>query len=171
MDRSCLRQQIERGQTPRPHSDRDRRVNIRSLLPPLPVYSSASEDLAKQLVTLSLDRTEPPSNVVPIDEFTSRDFFYDLDSYHRVHEQLLKDREYVKSWHTAICCNPHLFKDKVSTGYFFLSRSNFIVIRLIRFPFCRLCLMCDVAWAYCQCLLQLPVQNTFTPSTNQILYN
>lgn len=125
MDRSCLRQQIERGQTPRPHSDRDRRVNIRSQLPPLPVYSSASEDLAKQLVTLSLDRTEPPSNVVPIDEFTSRDFFYDLDSYHRVHEQLLKDREYVKSWHTAICCNPHLFKDKVSTGYFFFVKIQF----------------------------------------------
>lgn len=121
MDRSRLRQYIDRGRI-----NRASIVNIRAKLPPPSVNVSVTEDLAKPFDTLSLDRMELHSNAVSIDDFTSRDFFFDLDSYYRLHEQLLKDREYVKSWHTAICCNPHLFKDKVSTVS--ISSSTFIVI-------------------------------------------
>lgn len=127
MDRSRLRQYIDRAQI-----NRTSIVNIRAKLPPPSVSVSVTEDLAKLFDTLSLDRMEPHSIAVPIDDFTSRDFFFDLDSYYRLHEQLLKDREYVKCWHTAICCNPHLFKDKVNLNTVF-PKSNFIVI--IRYVF------------------------------------
>lgn len=109
MDRSRLHQYVERGII-----NRENIVNIRAKLPPLSSVSMA-EALAQQLDDLLLiDRTKSHSNVVSIDEFTSCDYFLDLDSYYRLHEQLLKDREYVTSWHSAICLNPHLFKDKVS---------------------------------------------------------
>lgn len=104
MDRARLCEYVELGLISRVNI-----LNIRSKLPP-PSIVSMAEDLAQRLGdTLSI---EP--NKVPIDEFTSRDFFFDLHSYYRLHEQSLKDREYVTPWHTAICSNPHLFKDKVS---------------------------------------------------------
>lgn len=102
MNRSHSRQRTERGRM-----SHERKVNIRSKLPASSV--PVAEELAQQIDDILSIRTS-----CSIDDFTSRDFYYDLDSYYRLHEQLLKDREYVKSWHSAICSNPHLFKDKVS---------------------------------------------------------
>lgn len=105
-----LRQYIEKGLINRSTS-----VNVRSKLPPKSSALSFDEDLAQQFEdSLSIGEQISHANDIPIDEFTTRDFYIELDSYYRLHEQLLRDREYVASWHSAICGNPHLFKDKVS---------------------------------------------------------
>lgn len=85
-------------------------INVRSKLPLRIGSSSSTDDLANQFN----DTLSTSEGVVSVDQFTSRDMYYDMDSYHRVHEQLLKDREYVSKWHSAICNNSHLFKDKVA---------------------------------------------------------
>lgn len=122
MDRTRLNQYIEYGLVKRAYG-----VNIRRKLPP-PNSHPAMEDLSEYLAdALSIVKEKSRSNDVSIDDFTSRDFFFDLDSYYRLHEQLLKDREYMSSWHSAICSNPHLFKDKVSTDSFLVdSTSHFV---------------------------------------------
>lgn len=77
-------------------------VNIRTRLPP---RTSARINDEQQFIDDIDD--------LCIDEFTSRDFAHDLDSCYETQEQMLKDHEYVATWHSAICSNPHLFKDKV----------------------------------------------------------
>lgn len=89
-------------------------LNIRSKLPP---RTSDSARNAEQLVSAT--------NELRIDEFTSRDFFYDLNSCYKVHEHVLKDREYVAFWNSVICTNSHLFKDKVSDDEPSSSWNNF----------------------------------------------
>lgn len=113
MNRSHSRQHTERGRM-----NNERKVNVRAKLPPS--STPVAEELAQQI-----DDVLSIRNSCSIDDFTSRDFYYDTDSYYRFHEQLLKDREYVKSWHSAICSNPHLFKDKVSFNTIIFLPKNF----------------------------------------------
>lgn len=49
-----------------------------------------------------------------IDEMTSSDISKDYRAHFREHNYNLKDIVYTKKWWKAICCNRHLFKDKVN---------------------------------------------------------
>lgn len=96
-------------------------VNIRSKLPP-PTIDNVRN--VPQLISAT--------NELSIVEFTSRDFFYDSNSYYQLHEQVLKDREYVASWQSVICSNSHLFKDKVSDTHFEYLSTSWLFIVLFR---------------------------------------
>lgn len=99
--------QMSRGQV--------RKVNIRAKLPSRTSVSVVDNEMTQQLAAIQLTDTNALwPNGVSIDEFTSHDFFHDLDACYRIHKPLLKDRVFVESWHSAICCNRHLFKDKVN---------------------------------------------------------
>lgn len=63
---------------------------------------------------------------ISIDEMTSSDISKDYRAHFREHKHLLKDTIYTKKWWKAICCNRHLFKDKVNF--------NCVKIVLIHFP-------------------------------------
>lgn len=48
-----------------------------------------------------------------IDEMTSNDICKDNRAHYLAHDGILKDFVYTKKCWKAICCNSHLFKDKV----------------------------------------------------------
>lgn len=53
-------------------------------------------------------------NELKIEEMTSKDFYKDLRAHYRSHEWRIRDVIYTKKCWQAICCNAHLFKDKVN---------------------------------------------------------
>ncbi|XP_031637454.1 protein arginine N-methyltransferase 1-like [Contarinia nasturtii] len=52
-------------------------------------------------------------NDLAIEEMTSNDLCNDLRAYYRTHECRLRDVVYTKKLFSAICCNAHIFKDKI----------------------------------------------------------
>lgn len=72
-----------------------------------------------------------------IDEMTSDDISKDYRAHFREHIYTLKDIVYTTKWWNAICCNSHLFKDKVIVLTveivlaFFLLTINFTCIRIL----------------------------------------
>lgn len=52
-------------------------------------------------------------NRLSIDEMTSDDLSKDIRAHYLAHDGILKDFIYTEKCWEAICCNSHLFKDKV----------------------------------------------------------
>lgn len=52
-------------------------------------------------------------NDLAIEDLTSVDFSHDIRLDYRTHEFRIRDIIYMKKLWKAICCNSHLFKDKV----------------------------------------------------------
>lgn len=53
-------------------------------------------------------------NDLKVEEMTSKDIYKDLRAHYRSHEWQIRDVIFMKKCWTAICCNSHLFKDKVN---------------------------------------------------------
>jgi len=49
----------------------------------------------------------------PIEEKTSKDYYFDSYSHYTIHEDMLKDRVRTETYMNAIMQNKHLFKDKI----------------------------------------------------------
>lgn len=60
-----------------------------------------------------------------IEEMTSNDICKDNRAHYLAHDGILKDFIYTKKCWKAICCNSHLFKDKVSSVFnIFVAKKN-----------------------------------------------
>lgn len=53
-------------------------------------------------------------NEMKIEDLTSIDIYKDQRAHFRAHEWRMRDVVYTKKCWKAICCNSHLFKDKVN---------------------------------------------------------
>lgn len=113
-------------------------------------------------------------NNLSIDNLTSIDISKDQRSDYRTFELQMRDAIYTRKCWKAICCNAHLFKDKVrqTKNHYFNIVCTWRELHLFSFFHCccyRLYWMWAAIWVFCPCSVQSQVQNTFMPLTLQIL--
>lgn len=93
-----------------PNLESELRLNVRR---GLTTVAAANDD--NETDTKNIDGTpiSGPMDSIAIDEMTSEQICNDKRAHFLPHERILKDIVYTKKWWKAICCNGHLFKDKV----------------------------------------------------------
>ncbi|XP_014214613.1 protein arginine N-methyltransferase 1 isoform X1 [Copidosoma floridanum] len=52
-------------------------------------------------------------NKIPVDEMTSRDYYFDSYAHYGIHEEMLKDEVRTVTYRNSMYHNKHLFKDKI----------------------------------------------------------
>ena len=62
---------------------------------------------------MSLSQIQNSVSPVPVNEMTSKDYYFDSYAHFGIHEELLKDEVRTMTYRNSIYHNTHLFKDKV----------------------------------------------------------
>lgn len=68
---------------------------------------------AATITNVPLMTSSSSSSNVPVDERTSKDYYFDSYAHHGIHEEMLKDEVRTRTYQLAIMQNPQLFKDKI----------------------------------------------------------
>merc|ERR1712126_741630 len=60
-----------------------------------------------------MEDLKPSPQKMPINEMTSKDYYFDSYAHFGIHEEMLKDEVRTLTYRNAMYHNKHLFKDKV----------------------------------------------------------
>jgi len=71
------------------------------------------ESISKDVINNKDEKDEKEVNKMPLEQMTSKDYYFDSYAHFGIHEEMLKDEVRTLTYRNAMFHNRHLFKDKI----------------------------------------------------------